>query len=280
MLATPKGLSEEKAARMMGALRKGQTLRLFSVTAPRLHAYFAAHPDYAREAMPLIEANAKAARLRKGAHIRNKTHCINGHSFVEHGRVAIHKGWKTRQCRACEVLRYHRGGITKPEVLKKATALIVAGSSLSSFTKPGDRARYLVRFNTLGRYRRENPEFDRLVVSAIKDSNRRAQRRCEKITIAAVREQNNDYYRIRSMLPAAFPGRDDVVSSIFEDLLSGKLQREDVRARIQSYMTAHNRLFPTKYAKFGNALLVSLDEVIFEDGTATRGDTVSRGLWD
>jgi hypothetical protein len=259
-------------------LRSGQTPRKFWVSPASLGAYFEIHPEYARDARPLIEANAKAARLRKGAHIRNKTHCINGHSFAEHGRVAIHKGWKTRQCRACEVLRYHRGGIIKPEVLKKATALIVAGSSLSSFTKPGDK--YLVRFDTLSRYRRENPEFDRLVVSAIKDSNRRAQRRCEKITIAAVREQNNDYYRIRSMLPAAFPGRDDVVSSIFEDLLSGKLQRKDVKTRIQSYMTAHNRLFPTKYAKFGNALLVSLDEVMFEDGATTRGDTVSRGLWD
>jgi hypothetical protein len=34
------------------------------------------------------------------------------------------------------------------------------------------------------------------------------------------------------------------------------------------------------FAKFGNSLLVSLDEVLFEGGTATRGDTVSKGLWD
>jgi len=26
--------------------------------------------------------------------------------------------------------------------------------------------------------------------------------------------------------------------------------------------------------------LVSLDELMFEDGTATKGDNVSRGLWD
>jgi hypothetical protein len=50
--------------------------------------------------------------------------------------------------------------------------------------------------------------------------------------------------------------------------------------RVQSYITQHNRMFPTKYAKFGNSPLVSLDEVMFEDGTTTRGDTVSRGLWD
>ncbi|MEK9284747.1 MULTISPECIES: hypothetical protein [unclassified Bradyrhizobium] len=40
------------------------------------------------------------------------------------------------------------------------------------------------------------------------------------------------------------------------------------------------REFPTKFRKFGDSLLVSLDEQLFEDGTATRGDSVSRGLWD
>jgi hypothetical protein len=38
-------------------------------------------------------------------------------------------------------------------------------------------------------------------------------------------------------------------------------------------------MFPTKFAKFGDSQLVSLDEVMFDGGTATRGDTVSRGLW-
>lgn len=37
---------------------------------------------------------------------------------------------------------------------------------------------------------------------------------------------------------------------------------------------------PTKFRKFGDSLLVSLDEQFFDDGTATRGATVSCGLWD
>ena len=82
------------------------------------------------------------------------------------------------------------------------------------------------------------------------------------------------------MLPASFPDKDDVVSAIFEDLLTGALKREQVRGRIQSYIMAHNRMYPTKFAKFGDSPLVSLDEVLFDDGTATRADTVSRGLWD
>jgi hypothetical protein len=53
-----------------------------------------------------------------------------------------------------------------------------------------------------------------------------------------------------------------------------------VKARVRAYIAAHDRMFPTKYAKFGDGPLVSLDEVMFEDGSTTRGDNVSRGLWD
>jgi hypothetical protein len=49
---------------------------------------------------------------------------------------------------------------------------------------------------------------------------------------------------------------------------------------VRHYVSAHNRLFPTRFAKFGNSPLLSLDEVMFDDGTATRGDTITRGLWD
>jgi hypothetical protein len=220
MDVTPKGLSDEKAARMMTALREGRTLRKFYVTSPPLEAYFKLHPEYAKEALPLIATNAKAATLRKGSHIRNKTHCVNGHAFAEHGRLAMHKGWMTRQCRACETMRYRRGGVMKAEVLKKVKARIIAKSSIDSFTKPGSG--YLVRFDTLARYRREYPDFDRLVIEVIKDSNSRGQQlRWLRQRNAAIREETNDYYSIRSMLPASFPDKDDVISAIFEDLLTG-----------------------------------------------------------
>jgi hypothetical protein len=67
---TPKGLSDEKAARMMTALRQGRTLRTFGVKAPQLEAYFKLHPDYEREAGPLIAANAQAAQGRKAVAAR------------------------------------------------------------------------------------------------------------------------------------------------------------------------------------------------------------------
>jgi hypothetical protein len=57
---TPKGLSDEKAGRVMTALRAGETPRKFAVKPCRFEAYLQAHPEYAVEARPLIEANAVA----------------------------------------------------------------------------------------------------------------------------------------------------------------------------------------------------------------------------
>jgi hypothetical protein len=101
-----------------------------------------------------------------------------------------------------------------------------------------------------------------------------------RVKNAAKREESNDYFKILAMLPANFPDPDDVVGDIFEALLDGSLQREDVPARVRHYVSAHNQMFSTKYRRFGDRPLVSLDEVMFDDGTATRGNTVSRGLWD
>jgi hypothetical protein len=67
---------------------------------------------------------------------------------------------------------------------------------------------------------------------------------------------------------------------VFVALYDGSLKREDVRARVRLFMLAENRMFPTKYAKFAGRPLLSLDEQLFDDGSTTRGDTISRGLWD
>lgn len=72
----------------------------------------------------------------------------------------------------------------------------------------------------------------------------------------------------------------NIAQDVFLALLEKSLLREEVATRVAWYVTDHNRRFPTKFAKFGNSPLVSLDEQIFEDGTTTRADTVSRGLWD
>jgi len=81
---------------MMAALRRGRTLRIFGVKTLRLETYFAAHPDYAREARPLIAANTKAANLRKRARNGTKTQCMHGHSLAD-ARIYYHRKLISRQ---------------------------------------------------------------------------------------------------------------------------------------------------------------------------------------
>jgi len=292
----PSGLSDEKAARMMAALREGITLRKFGVKrgCPRFEAYCNAHPGYAREALPLVAANTRAANLRKGELKRQKASivCLKGLHPMTGYNVRIHKG--RRQCRECERIANKNPSLEKftPDLVEKVKAKFLAGATVSQVCRGSpigggkrDPSRVLVQTAAFYRYRQLHPDFDRFVIAAIADSNSVGQqirwsRFRTRAHTSAVRAELNDYHAIRAMLPANFPDKDDVVSAIFEDLLTGALKRENVKAHVQTYIAAHNRMFPTKYRKFGDSPLVSLDDLMFENGSTTRGDTVSRGLWD
>jgi hypothetical protein len=290
MPATPKGLSDEKAARIMAALREGRTLREFGVKPARLEAYFTAHPEYAREARPLIEANARAAQHRKGARLRKMTQyfCLKGLHPMIGDNVRIDASRGRRACLACRKAAAANPPLMKPAMVEAVRRAFERGGTVNQIIhgRPVgggsvDRSLKIVDPAVFYRYRRENPEFDRFIADIIVNNNSRGQKlRYQRARNVVVREQNNDYYKIRAMLPANFPDKDDVVSDIFEALLDGSLRREDVRARVSHYVAAYNRMFPTKFAKFGDSKLVSLDEVLFEGGVTTRGDTISRGLWD
>jgi hypothetical protein len=97
-----------------------------------------------------------------------------------------------------------------------------------------------------------------------------------------VRAETNDFYKIVNMVPVHLPPnvRDDIAQSILVALLEGTLRRDQVRAQLQQFVASHNRMFPTNFAKFGDGRLVSLDARLFDDGTMTLGDTITRGLWD
>ena len=143
----------------------------------------------------------------------------------------------------------------------------------------------LVGFRNLRVYRELNPKFDDFVLSATAHSNSKAQQRRhgpERARIATRRDEANDFYKILGMVPTRLPShvRDDIAQTIILALLEGSLQRDQVRGWVQQFVRDQHRMFPTKFAKFGDGQLLSLDEFMFDGGTATRGDTVSRGLWD
>jgi hypothetical protein len=53
------------------------------------------------------------------------------------------------------------------------------------------------------------------------NSKRQLRRWRSPVHTASMRDQSNDYHKIRAMLPANFPDKDDVISDIFEALLNG-----------------------------------------------------------
>jgi hypothetical protein len=191
-----------------------------------------------------------------------------------------------RRCLACRRASSAHAPLMSIKVAEKVKQALQAGASLSQITrgKPvgGGQANpslFIASFKIIKRYRQENPDFDRFVATAIADSGSVGQRIWRQRKQNAVkREEINDYYKIRAMLPPNFPDKDDVVSNIFEALLNGSLKRDQVQVHVQLFVAAHNR--DANRHGVGKYGLRSLDAPLFAEGAMSLADTISRGLWD
>jgi len=198
-------LSDEKAARMMMALRAGQTLRSFGVKSASLEAYFATHPEYAVVAQPLIKVNAEAAQLRKAAGKRGQTHCSRGHAFTpETTRYRKDRIDPRRECKICERECAAHGNVIKPGSTEQVRPLLKRNARIGSFTSAG-RGGYIMSHKTFTRLRREDAEIDMLASRVIEGSRQRGQHlrwvRSRNQTLLktdiAVRPPFNDLYYVR-----------------------------------------------------------------------------------
>jgi hypothetical protein len=307
-LNMPPGIPAEMAVEFMARIVAGETIRdltnprpIVDPTAPyippmlsadRLRRHCEQNPEWGAKVRKLSWENFKK-KSRESSHLRRRTAemCIKGlHPMTGDNVMISHK--KNRQWRQCLACRRHAAKnppmasiLAIVDVIKEK---IIRGTSIGEICHgkptgggPIDRSLVLTMHNKFSYLRKTDAEFDQFVSEHTKNNNSRGQRiRHTRVRTAAVRGDNNDYYKIRELIPESNPNRDDIVARIFEDLLGGTLKREDVPARIKGYIAELNKLYPTKYAKFGNSRLLSLDEVMFDDGSATRGDNVSRGLWD
>jgi hypothetical protein len=294
----PPGIPPEMAIEFMAKLKAGSTVRKLTaggkilgpamVSYDRFKKHCELHPEWATEAWRVSKVNCN---IGKGSRLRNITHCKHGHSLAD-ARVYYQGGYIKRDCRTCWKIRGQLGGLIKPEAVVRVKAALQNGASVSQIIhgKPTGGGKFnrtlrIVDAAAFYRYRRENAEFDRFVATAIADSNSigqqiRHRRHRSRAKIEARREEANDYQKILAMFPANFPGKDDAAHDLFVAVFEKSLKREDVRARVKQFISAHNRMFPTNYATFAGRRLMSLDARMFEDGATTLGDTVSRGLWD
>lgn len=297
----PQLMTSAQANIFMARLRAGETVRRMTTGSKKIgkalvpHRKYknhcAAYPQWGAAADRLAKINAKAADIGKSVNspkrMQTQELCLKGLHQMKGDNLIIRKG--RRACLAC--WRHHAANPPIHSILPVLDLIkddLHAGISLGQIChgKPTgggkiDRRLIRVRSNVFYRYRELNPVFDQFVREKISGSNSRGQKiRWSRVRTAVVRRETSDYYEIRDMVPAVNPHRDDIVARIFEDILSGLLKREEVRPRVKLYIAEFNKLYPTKYAKFGRSQLLSLDEALFDDGATTLGDTISRGLWD
>lgn len=206
--------------------------------------------------------------------------------------VRIDPSTGRRACLACRKFAAKNPPPMKPAMIALIKREVDRGISLSQLTfgRPTgggakNAALKIVDPAVFYHHRRIDPHFDRYIVERIANNSSRGQRiryarARARIQSDVRREEANDYQRILALFPASFPWREDAAQDVFVALADKSLKREDVRSRVKSYMAAESKMFPTKYAKFGNSQLLSLDEALFDDGSGTRGDNVVLGFWD
>lgn len=315
-----KPIDTEKAERILLALRQGKTLAVICggrvngkrvsseiiTTYIRFREYCDANSNYAQIAKPLLEANYKASNFRKGKARRCDKTCSRGH-VLEGSNV----GWKmqgygtterSRYCRACEIERENRGPKMKPGELRRVKEAIMSGLTVSQITHRSPQHKMIVTFRKLKRYRIENPEFDRFMIeNARAPLSRSRLLKCQIVPAnigfnfsapnfeKPIRKdvppflfQDGDLEWVSSLIPRGLPSfvRDEIVQNAFAELCERAVSRDEVPATVKRLVKDQAKLFPTMFRKFGDSPLVSLDELVFEDGSTTRGDMVTHGLWD
>ena len=297
----PSGLTPELASKFMLGLHGGKTIR--DMTDAKKEHYICSMERF-RKHCALNEEWGAEARKKSWTNFTTKKKvsnvlgqatrevCLKGLHPMTGDNLRIDPSTGRRACLACRYFARDNPPPMTPEVLAEVKQALQAGLSQSAICNGHpvgggkvDKKLILTSTHKFYNQRRIDPEFDKFVATHIAESGVRGQRARWRrvkthIRTAAAREEANEFRSILALLPTYILGRDDVAQDIFLAVFDGSLKREDIRKRIKWHIADHNKRFPTKYAKFGDSPLVSLDAVIFDDGTATRGDYVSRGLWD
>jgi hypothetical protein len=293
----PPGIPPDMAIEFMNRLKAGSTVRKLTgggkalgpalVTFDRFKKHCELHPEWGAEAWRISKINCN---LGKGYRLRKLTEmfCLKGLHRMIGANVRIDPSRGRRCCLACR--NFARDNPPKMTALAIANVrkALQAGATTSQICNghPAgggriNRSLILTTGHKFYQQRRLDPEFNRFVLDAIE---KRIGASNPVLAVAAgtykYQWDPGDPELIRSMLPEYFPDKDVVVNEVIVSLLEGRLDRSQIGEKLRLYIKAHYRAFPTNFAKFGNSRLVSLDEVLFEDGSTTRGDTVWRGLWD
>ena len=308
----PPGIPPAMAVEFMEKLKAGSTItKLVSgmkrygpamVSRERFSKHCQLYPEWGVDAQRLSNANANLLKSnnhvsRKATMCRNGLHPLEGSNLGWRRRDPSRPEYKgTRYCIACAQATWARAAtpLTAAEKARIKEAFAANNLTLSQIMhgKPvggGSINPKLIIASPRDIYhaRATDPDFDRFITAAISGSGtlgqqlRHAKARA-RIARAKNQQDAKDYFEIAAMIPRWFPEQDkfDVVNDVMAELSAGKITRDQLSARIKFYMAEANKMFAPKFRKFGDAKMVSLDELAFDDGSTTIGENVIRGLWD
>jgi len=278
------------------ALRKGERPIGTSVGFER---YCAANPEWWAEFKPIVEANSAAAKARATAHsFEGKTHCRNGHLLVE--SMGIKKSNGTRYCRFCNRITVRRGVALSPGKIEEIARAFVTGMSGKQITRSVGGRKPLVTLRSLRRLKMERPEIAQLqflhgsVQARFNLSSRQAVVRVDPAqfdriprdapapssAIEVYVPRDDDVEWLYSLTPRYLPkhARDEIVGNIFLELSERRVNRAGVPACAKNMVRAYNRENPMQVYGDIRAPL-PLDAPAYLDGTMSRVEIVSEGLW-
>jgi hypothetical protein len=271
-----KGLSDERAERLMIALRDGRTPKSFGVHMSSVKAYCQVNPTYAAEALPLVAANMAAMeqeklnrlvriRQRSADVRRNAERCSKGHiRTLESTFYVVSEGKIVRRCKVCAKISRERVMPTADQV-RQVIAALHGGETLYSSAAVSDRK--LINFI------QKNPKLGfRLRTQSHQNfiEKRRAARLSDAASPALMINNGADAYEAlrQATMHLYAEDRDDVMSLMFVAIGEGKLKLRDASARVGEFLREHRR----RPRVFGDARY-SLDNPLGDGGSMTWLDT-------
>jgi hypothetical protein len=259
------GITKRKAFDRLGGLR------LFKI-------YCDQNPDWAKRANALIERNAEAARWRKGAKHRDRTHCKRGHPFADENNVVMVKReygrMYYRTCRMCIQEREKNW----PNRLTDEQMNIVTKGMQRKMTI--DRIRKLVDIRRIYKERKLNPEFEKLYQAWLAGFRERAAAKVVKTC------KTRRYTKIDAMIPKKYTGdmRLELINMIYVALSKRAYRGKDffltnLASNLKHFVSDYYKHNPVNaYGKIDSPW--SLDAPVSYENDTKLVDTVSRGLWD
>lgn len=222
---------------------------------------------------------------------RERITCGRGHPIPPYSGFG-----KVRRCLVCDKASHRaaaKNGNLRADVVRKAIAALESGTPISHLGGLVNGKYYPELFilvpARLKKFCAENPKLGRYILRLV-DRNGKA-------ALAEVRRMGSLANALRFPVPAKLSSegtrkrllkavahvdpriRENVHGRMVLALYERRLKPKDILGSVQRFVAEEYRMF-SMYVPVVGGIMRSTDQLLFDDGQMTLGDTVARGLWD